>query len=82
VIFAIGAVTLFLLFFITGILARIQQPWSKFIPVPLVVIAMAGTTAWFLGLEEKFLIHVPRVRPTCLSEAAPSGPTSIMRSFN
>jgi MFS superfamily sulfate permease-like transporter len=56
---AIGAVTLFLLFFITGILARIKQAWAKFIPVPLVVIAMAALTAWFLGLEEKWLIHVP-----------------------
>jgi MFS superfamily sulfate permease-like transporter len=56
---AIGAVTLFLLFFITGILSRIKQAWAKFIPVPLVVIALAGTTAWFLGIEEKFLIHVP-----------------------
>jgi MFS superfamily sulfate permease-like transporter len=56
---AIGAVTLFLLFFITGILSRIKQAWAKFIPVPLVVIAMAGLTAWFLGLEDKYLIHVP-----------------------
>jgi carbonic anhydrase len=56
---AIGAVTLFLLFFITGILARIKQAWAKFIPVPLVVIALAGLTAWFLGLEDKYLIHVP-----------------------
>ncbi len=56
---AIGAVTLFLLFFITGILSRIKQAWAKFIPVPLVVIALAGMTAWFLGIEEKFLIHVP-----------------------
>ncbi len=56
---AIGAVTLFLLFFITGILSRVKQAWAKFIPVPLVVIALAGMTAWFLGIEEKFLIHVP-----------------------
>jgi len=56
---AIGVVTLFLLFFITGILSRIKQAWAKFIPVPLVVIAMAALTAWFLGLEEKWLIHVP-----------------------
>ena len=56
---AIGAGSLFLLFFISGILSRIKQPWVKFIPVPLVVIALAGLTAWFLGLEEKWLIHVP-----------------------
>ena len=56
---AIGAVTLFLLFFITSLLSRIKATWAKFIPVPLVVIALAGLTAWFLGLEEKFLIHVP-----------------------
>ncbi len=59
VICAIGAVTLFLLFFITGILSRIKQAWAKFIPVPLVVIGLAGLTAWLLGLEEKYLIHVP-----------------------
>ena len=56
---AIGAVTLFLLFFITSMLSRIQATWAKFIPVPLVVIALAGLTAWVLGLEEKWLIHVP-----------------------
>jgi carbonic anhydrase len=59
VICAIGAVTLFLLFFITGILSRIKQAWAKFIPVPLVVIILAGLTAWFLGIEEKYLIKVP-----------------------
>jgi carbonic anhydrase len=59
VICAIGAVTLFLLFFITGVLSRIKAAWAKFIPVPLVVIALAGLTAWFLGLEEKYLIKVP-----------------------
>ena len=56
---AIGAVTLFLLFFITGILSRIKQAWAKFVPVPLVVVGLAGLTAWFLGLEDKYLIHVP-----------------------
>ncbi|HEY6287944.1 MAG TPA: SulP family inorganic anion transporter, partial [Nitrospiraceae bacterium] len=56
---AIGAVTLFLLFFITSMLSRIQATWAKFIPVPLVVISLAGLTAWVLGLEEKYLIHVP-----------------------
>ena len=56
---AIGAVTLFLLFFITSILSRIKGAWAKFVPVPLVVIAMAGITAWTLGIEEKYLIHVP-----------------------
>jgi MFS superfamily sulfate permease-like transporter len=40
VICAIGAVSCFLLFFLTSMLARIKRPWAKFIPVPLVV------TAW------------------------------------
>ena len=56
---AIGAVTLFLLFFISGILSRIKQAWAKFVPVPLVVVGLAGLTAWLLGLEDKYLIHVP-----------------------
>ena len=56
---AIGAATLILLFVITSILSRIKGAWAKFIPVPLVVIAMAGITAWFIGVEEKYLIHVP-----------------------
>jgi carbonic anhydrase len=56
---AIGAATLFLLFFITSMLARIKQAWTKFVPVPLVVIILAGLTAWFLGVEEKYLIKVP-----------------------
>ena len=56
---AIGAATLILLFVITSILSRIKAAWAKFIPVPLVVIAMAGITAWFIGVEEKYLIHVP-----------------------
>jgi carbonic anhydrase len=59
VICVIGVVSLFLLFFITSMLSRIQATWAKFIPVPLVVIALAGLTGWFLGLEEKWLIHVP-----------------------
>ena len=56
---AIGAGTLFLLFFITSMLARLKQAWTKFVPVPLVVIVLAGLTAWFLGIEEKYLIKVP-----------------------
>ena len=59
VICSIGAVSLVLLFFLSGILARIKATWAKFIPVPLVVTFLAGLTAWFLGLEEKYLIHVP-----------------------
>src|SRR5580765_1114884 len=55
----IGAVALFLLFFLTAILSRIKQAWAKFVPVPLVVVGLAGLTAWFLGLEDKYLIHVP-----------------------
>src|ERR1051325_1915060 len=56
---AIGAATLILLFVITSILSHIKAAWAKFIPVPLVVIGMAGITAWFIGVEEKYLIHVP-----------------------
>jgi carbonic anhydrase len=59
VICAIGAATLFLLFFITSLLARVKAKWAKFIPVPLVVIILAGLTAWLLGIEEKYLIKVP-----------------------
>jgi MFS superfamily sulfate permease-like transporter len=55
----IGVVTLFLLFFISGILARIKGTWPKLVPVPLVVIILAGLASWILGLEEKWLIHVP-----------------------
>jgi carbonic anhydrase len=56
---AIGAVTLFLLFFISGILARIKGTWPKLVPVPLIVIVLAGLVSWTLGLEEKWLIKVP-----------------------
>src|SRR6185436_13612906 len=56
---AIGAATLILLFVITSILSRIKAAWAKFIPVPLVVIGMAGITAYILGIPEKYLIHVP-----------------------
>ena len=59
VICAIGAVTLFLLFFISGILSRIQATWAKLIPVPLVVIVLAGLTAWLLELPDQYLIKVP-----------------------
>jgi len=55
----IGAVTLFLLFVLSGILARIQATWAKLVPVPLVVIVLAGAASWLLGLEEKWLIQVP-----------------------
>src|SRR5262245_18951853 len=56
---AIGAVTLFLLFFLSGILARIQGTWPKLVPVPLIVIVLAGLASWLLGLEERWLIQVP-----------------------
>ena len=56
---AIGAVSLFLLFFISGILARIKETWAKLVPVPLIVIILAGVASWILGLEEKWLIQVP-----------------------
>ena len=56
---AIGAVSLFLLFFLSGILARIKGTWPKLVPVPLIVIALAGLASWILGLEEKWLIQVP-----------------------
>src|SRR6185295_17585084 len=56
---AIGAVTLFLLFFLSGILARIKGTWPKLVPVPLIVIVLAGLVSWILGLEEKWLIKVP-----------------------
>lgn len=59
VICAIGAVTLFLLFFISGILSRIQATWAKLIPVPLVVIVLGGLAAWLLELPEQYLIKVP-----------------------
>src|ERR1043165_5470796 len=59
VICTIGAVTLVLLFVITSLLARVKAGWAKFVPVPLVVIVLAGSTAWLLGVEEKYLIKVP-----------------------
>ena len=55
----IGALSLFLLFFLSGILARIQGTWPRLVPVPLIVIILAGLTSWILGLEEKWLIQVP-----------------------
>ena len=55
----IGAVALFLLFFLTAILSRIQATWAKLIPVPFVVIVLGGLTSWLLDLPDQFLIHVP-----------------------
>ncbi len=62
----IGAVSCFLLFFLTSILSRIKKPWAKFIPVPLVVTFLAGLTAWFLGLEENTSFTYPAI---CLNMA-------------
>jgi MFS superfamily sulfate permease-like transporter len=55
----IGAVSLFLLFFLSGILSRIQATWAKLVPVPLIVIVLAGVTSWLLNLPEQYLIQVP-----------------------
>ena len=55
----IGAVALFLLFFLTSILSHIQATWAKLIPVPFVVIVLGGVTSWLLDLPDQFLIHVP-----------------------
>ncbi|TMQ27855.1 MAG: SulP family inorganic anion transporter [Nitrospirae bacterium] len=59
VICAIGAVSLFLLFFLTGIISRRTERWVKLIPVPFIVLILAGVTAWLLELPEKYLIQVP-----------------------
>src|ERR1044071_9221519 len=56
---AIGAVTLVLLFLISGILSRIQATWAKLIPVPMIVIVLGGLASWIIGIDEKYLIHVP-----------------------
>src|SRR5437868_7496818 len=55
----IGAVALFLLFFLSGILSRIQATWAKLIPVPMVVIVLGGLASWMIGIEDKYLIKVP-----------------------
>jgi MFS superfamily sulfate permease-like transporter len=55
----IGAVALFLLFFLSGILSRIQATWAKLIPVPMIVIVLGGLVSWIIGIDEKYLIHVP-----------------------
>ena len=55
----IGAVALFLLFFLSGILSRIQATWAKLVPVPMVVIVLGGLASWIIGIDEKYLIHVP-----------------------
>jgi len=55
----IGAVALFLLFFLSGILSRIQATWAKLIPVPMIVIVLGGLASWIIGIDEKYLIHVP-----------------------
>jgi len=55
----IGAVALFLLFFLTAILSRIQAAWAKLIPVPMVVIVLGGLASWMIGIEDKYLIKVP-----------------------
>jgi len=55
----IGAVSLFLLFFLTAVLSRIQATWAKLVPVPMVVIVLGGLASWIIGIDEKYLIHVP-----------------------
>jgi carbonic anhydrase len=55
VICAIGAVVLFLLFFLTSR----KERWVTLIPAPFLVLILAGVTAWLLGLPEKYLIQVP-----------------------
>jgi len=55
----IGAVSLFLLFFLSAILARIKGTWAKLIPVPMVVIVLGGLASWIIGIEDKYLIKIP-----------------------
>ena len=55
----LGAVALFLLFFLTAILSRIKATWAKLIPVPMIVIVLGGLASWIIGIDEKYLIHVP-----------------------
>ena len=52
---AIGAIVLFLLFFLTSR----KERWVTLIPAPFLVLILAGVTSWFLQLPEEYLIHVP-----------------------
>ena len=52
---AIGAIVLFLLFFLTSR----KERWVTLIPAPFLVLILAGVTSWLLQLPEEYLIHVP-----------------------
>jgi MFS superfamily sulfate permease-like transporter len=52
---AIGAIVLFLLFFLTSR----KERWVTLIPAPFLVLILAGVTSWFLQIPEEYLIHVP-----------------------
>jgi MFS superfamily sulfate permease-like transporter len=51
----IGAIVLFLLFFLTSR----KERWVTLIPAPFLVLILAGVTAWLLQIPEEYLIHVP-----------------------
>src|SRR5580765_3889213 len=52
---AIGAIVLFLLFFLTSR----KERWVTLIPAPFLVLLLAGVTSWFLQLPQHSLLHVP-----------------------
>ena len=52
---AIGAIVLFLLFFLTSR----KERWVTLIPAPFLVLILAGVASWLLQLPEEYLIHVP-----------------------
>jgi carbonic anhydrase len=54
-IFAVGAVSTFLIFYLN----RTEKRWLKAIPPPLSVVMIGGVMGWALGFGPEYLIRIP-----------------------
>ncbi len=54
-IFAVGTVSLVLLFFLSGR----KERWATVVPAPLLVVCLGSLAGWLLQLPKEFLVNVP-----------------------
>jgi carbonic anhydrase len=59
-VFAVGGITLVLLFALDSNRVKSHQRWTRNIPAPLLAVVLGGIAGWMLHFPEAYLVHVPK----------------------
>ena len=59
-VFAVGGMTLALLFALDSNRVKNHQRWARNIPAPLLAVVLGGIAGWMLHFPEAYLVHVPK----------------------